>query len=238
MTPEEALEAEVEKLDLEEQAFVVGLLQAGFQPMKNFTNASPTLVCDLQQLMAIRAGIEVPADRVLTKVDPDKGYTASNLKAVTVSEKTRRHVTRTSAVGFKGVRRIGARFGVYFGQDYVGTYDTPEDAGRAYDTALCRSGESGPMNFEDEHAGCSGRICSSPVEGARKELKGTGIVGRHQRFATGVVSPRSASTWRYDIEQKFSGKKVRVGLGGFLTAEAAQAARREKLAELEAEAGK
>jgi hypothetical protein len=57
-----------------------------------------------------------------------------NLRQAT-SVQNRGNVRVRSKIGFKGVRKKGKRYAAHLGQTYLGTFDTPEEASKAYEAA-------------------------------------------------------------------------------------------------------
>lgn len=239
MTPEEQLEAELEKLTLDEQAFIVDLLQKGFMPSHGHgAGAALVLKGSINVLLAVRAGIRPSAGEDVFRNDPRKGYTASNLVAGTPAEHRIR--SKSGKKALKGVRRgQGQHYSAEVSPAeelgrppaYLGMFSTAKEAAQAVDTFICREGFGGYLNFPEEHEDCGDGICKIGVEENRSKMLGTGIVGKRQRHSEGVYSPANITTWMYNI----NGYGVRQeSKGGFLTPEAAVAARAARMDELDA----
>ena len=76
-----------------------------------------------------------------------------NLRLATREQNSRNIMSTKSKTGFKGVRKQGskyqARIGINKNQIYLGTFDTPEDAAKAYDIkAVEMFGEFAFLNFQ------------------------------------------------------------------------------------------
>lgn len=129
----------------------------------------------------------------------------ANLRICTQSQNLANRINRTSASGFKGVKRHSggwsARVGLKSGEKYLGIYASAEDAAVAYDNELRRLfGEFAKTNFADARPTPPRLLEQRPAECPCGKTFEVSPIGRPRKFCSReclsrfrIRKPRSAA---------------------------------------------